>query len=49
MGVKYIFSGAEGKAKLKEKGIMYIVGIILIFTTLNILTFISESINNALI
>lgn len=49
MGVKYIFSGAEGKAKLKEKGIMYIVGIILIFTTLNILTFISNSINNALI
>lgn len=48
MGVKYIFSGAEGKAKLKEKGIMYIVGIILIFTTLNILTFISNSINNAL-
>lgn len=48
MGVKYIFSGAEGKAKLKEKGIMYIVGIILIFTTLNILTFISDSINKAL-
>lgn len=48
MGVKYIFSGAEGKAKLKSKGVMYIVGIILIFTTLNILSFISTSINTAL-
>lgn len=48
MGVKYIFSGSEGKAKLKEKGIMYIIGILLIFTTLNILSFISDAINNAL-
>lgn len=48
MGVKYIFSGADGKAKLKQKGIMYIIGIILIFTTLNILTFVSNTINNAL-
>lgn len=48
MGVKYIFSGAEGKAKLKSKGVMYIVGIILIFTTLNILTFVSNAINQAL-
>ncbi len=48
MGVKYIFSGAEGKAKLKEKGIMYIVGIILIFTTLNILSFISDAIVNSI-
>ena len=49
MGVKYIFSGAEQRAKLKEKGIMYIVGIILIFTTINVLSFISSSINNALV
>ncbi len=48
MGVKYIFSGAEGKAKLKSKGIMYIVGVILIFATLNILSFVSNSINQAL-
>ena len=49
MGVKYIFSGPEVKAKLKEKSIMYIIGIILIFTTLNVLSFISSSINNALV
>lgn len=48
MGVKYIFSGSEGKAKLKEKGVMYIIGIVLIFTTLNVLTFVSNSINQAL-
>lgn len=48
MGVKYIFSGSEGKAKLKDKGVMYIIGILLIFTTLNILSFISDAINNAL-
>lgn len=48
MGVKYIFAGSEGKAKLKEKGVMYIIGILLIFTTLNILSFISDAINNAL-
>lgn len=48
MGVKYIFAGSEGKAKLKEKGIMYIIGIVLIFTTLNVLSFISDAINNSL-
>lgn len=48
MGVKYIFSGAEGKAKLKDKGVMYIIGILLIFTTLNILSFISAAINSTL-
>ena len=48
MGVKYIFAGSEGKAKVKEKGVMYIIGILLIFTTLNILSFISDAINNAL-
>lgn len=48
MGVKYIFSGAEGKAKLKEKGVMYIIGILLIFTTLNVLSFVSQSINQTL-
>ena len=45
IGVKYIFSGADGKAALKEKGPMYIIGILMIFCTLNILTFISDAIN----
>lgn len=47
MGVKYIFSGAEEKAKFKERSINYIIGIIFIFLTLEILTFISKSINQA--
>ncbi len=45
MGVKYIFSGGEGKAKLKEKSIMYVIGIIMIFTALNFIRFISSAIN----
>lgn len=49
MGVKYIFSGPEVKAKLKEKSAMYIIGIILIFTTLNVLSFISTAINKTFI
>ena len=49
MGLKYIFSGPEVKAKLKEKSVMYIIGIIMIFTTLNILSFISTSINSSFV
>lgn len=42
IGFKFVFAGAEGKSQLKEKGIMYIIGIILIFATLNVLSFISD-------
>lgn len=49
MGVKYIFSGPEVKAKLKERSAMYIIGIILIFTTFNVLSFISSAINNTFV
>lgn len=45
IGIKYVFSGAEGKSKLKEQGIYYIIGVILVFSTLNILTFISKAVN----
>ncbi len=45
IGFKYVLSGAEGKSQLKEKGIMYIIGIILIFSTFNIITFISKAVN----
>lgn len=47
LGVKYIFSGADGKAELKEKGPMFIIGILLVFCTLNVLSFISDIILNA--
>ena len=48
IGAKYILSGANGKAELKEKGPMFIMGILLIFSTLNVLSFISDAINQAL-
>ena len=48
IGAKYILSGANGKAELKQKGPMFIIGILMIFCTLNILTFISNAINQAL-
>lgn len=44
MGVKFIYSGAEEKAKVKQKGVMYIIGIILILLTSQMLTFISNAI-----
>ena len=49
IGVKYIFSGADAKAELKQRGPRYIIGILLIFCTLNILSFVSQMINQALI
>ena len=42
IGIKFVMSGAEGKSELKQKGIMYIIGVILIFATLNVLTFVSK-------
>ena len=48
MGVKYIFAGSEGRAKVKEKGVMYIICILLIFTKLSIFSVRSVAINNAL-
>lgn len=48
IGAKYILSGANGRAELKEKGPMFIIGILLIFSTLNVLSFISDAINQAL-
>lgn len=45
MGVKYIFAGADAKAQLKEKSPAMIIGIILIFCTLTVLTLISNTVN----
>ncbi len=45
MGVKLIFGGAEEKAKIKQRGVMYIIGIILILLTSQILKFISNAVN----
>lgn len=48
VGIKYIFSGATGKSELKGKSVYFIIGIILVFATTNVLSFISELINQAL-
>jgi len=45
VGVRYILAGATGKADLKGRSIYFIIGIILIFATSNVLTFISNVIN----
>ena len=42
MGVKYIFSGANAKAQLKEKSPAMIIGIILIFCAVNVVGFIAD-------
>lgn len=46
IGIKFVFAGAEGKSEIKQKGIMYIIGIMLVFATLNVLTFVSNIAND---
>ncbi len=38
VGIKYLASGAEGKAELKGKGVPFFIGIIMAFGTLSFLT-----------
>ena len=47
IGVRYIFSGAAGKADLKGKSPQFIIGIILTFCTISVLTYISKVINES--
>ncbi len=49
VGVKYIFAGVQGKADLKEKSGMFLIGIILAFCSTGFLTYISKVINEAII
>lgn len=44
VGIRYIFSGASGKAELKMKSPYFIIGIILAFCAVSFLTFLSSSI-----
>lgn len=48
VGVKYILAGAEGRSELKGRSIFLIIGIILAFATTNVLTFISNVIQDTL-
>lgn len=45
VGVRYIFSGASGKADLKAKSGMFIIGIIMAFATTTFLSYISKIVN----
>lgn len=48
VGVKYIFSGASGKADLKGKSVQFTIGIIMVFATTNLLSYLSKVINEIL-
>ena len=49
VGVKYIFAGADGKGELKGRSVYFFIGIILVFATSNVLSFVSKVINDTLI
>lgn len=40
IGIKYMMAGAEGKSELKLKGIPVVMGIIMVYGTINLITFI---------
>lgn len=42
VGIKYIFAGAQGKADLKSKSFPFVIGIILTFSTFEVLNLISK-------
>lgn len=48
VGVRYIFSGASGRADLKDKSGYFIIGIILTFCSVTVLTIISNAIQDLL-
>ena len=45
VGVRYIFSGASGKADLKARSPYFFIGIIMAFCSVSFLTFVSNVIN----
>ena len=46
VGVRYIFSGASGKADLKARSPYFFIGIIMAFCSVSFLTFVSNVIND---
>lgn len=48
VGVRYIFSGANGKAELKDKSGYFIIGIILTFCSVTVLTVFSNALQELL-
>lgn len=48
VGVRYIFSGATGKAELKGKSAYFIIGIILTFSSVTVLTVFAKALQDLL-
>ena len=48
VGVRYIFSGAGGRAELKDKSAYFIIGIILTFCSVTVLTVFSNALKDLL-
>lgn len=46
VGVKYLLSGASGRADLKGKSVQFVLGIIMAFATINFLNYLSKIINS---
>ena len=47
IGVKYVLSGAKGKSELKLKSTNFLIGIVMAFCAVGLLTYISNIINSA--
>ena len=48
VGVKYLMSGAEGKAELKGKGMPFIIGLVMTFASITFLNFLGKIIADVL-
>lgn len=49
VGIRYIFAGASGKGELKAKSPMLLIGIILAFASVNVLSYISKVISEIIV
>ena len=45
IGIKYMMAGADGKAEMKLKGIPVVMGIIMVYGTVNLINFILKIID----
>lgn len=48
VGVRYIFASASSRAELKGKSVQFIIGIILAFSSINVLSYISKVVNEVI-
>lgn len=48
IGIRYIFAGATGKAELKAKSVQFLIGFILAFCSVTVLSYVSEVVKQVL-